>query len=115
MWLCTSPAYDTVHMRSIAIEIRLHKNSGYLCCSYTHTDDRLRLSLCLYPNCTVSTTCFLIHVNTTRATVLALVGKKKKAKKRKTFFFFFLLTGMIVVVLRAELRLFGFFSADLHR
>lgn len=28
MWLCTSPAYDTVHMRSIAIDIRLHKNSG---------------------------------------------------------------------------------------
>lgn len=87
MWLCTSPAYDTVHMRSIAIDIRLHKNSGYLCCSHTHTDDRLRLSL--YPNCTVSTTCFLIHVNTTRATVLALVGKKKKKanKKNQTFFY----------------------------
>lgn len=56
MWLCTPPAYDTVHMRSIAVDIRLHKNSGYLCCSHSHTDDRLRLSL--YSNCTVSTTCF---------------------------------------------------------
>lgn len=35
MWLCTSPAYDTVHMRSIIIDIRLYMNGGHLSCSHT--------------------------------------------------------------------------------
>lgn len=42
MCLCTSPAYDTVHMRSIIIDIRLYINSGHLSCSHSltpnHTD-----------------------------------------------------------------------------
>lgn len=42
---------------------------------------------------------FLIHVNTTRATVLALVEKKKEEKKKKTD------CEDVAVVLRAELRL----------
>lgn len=37
MWLCTSPAYDTVHMRSIIIDIRLCMNGGHLSCSLSHT------------------------------------------------------------------------------
>lgn len=37
MWLCTSPAYDTVHMRSIVINIRLYINSGHLSLSHSLT------------------------------------------------------------------------------
>lgn len=42
MWLCTSPAYDTVHMRSIIIiiDIRLYINSGHLSCSHSHTQSQ---------------------------------------------------------------------------
>lgn len=34
MWLCTCPAYDTVHMRSF--NVRLYMNSGQLSCSFSH-------------------------------------------------------------------------------
>lgn len=37
MWLCTSPAYHTVHTRSIIIDIRLYINSGHLSCSHSLT------------------------------------------------------------------------------
>lgn len=35
MWLCTCPAYETVHMRSF--DIGLYMNSGQLSCSFSQT------------------------------------------------------------------------------
>lgn len=71
-WLCTSPAYDTVHMRSFVVDIRLHKNGGHLSCS--HTDDGLRpsgdqifsLDCMTWYNCTAR--CYL--TTWTKSTVL---------------------------------------------
>lgn len=44
MWLCTSPAYNTVHMRSIIIDIRLYMKvvtSPALTHTVKHTHRRL--------------------------------------------------------------------------
>lgn len=50
MWLCTSPAYDTVHMRSIAIDIRLHKTvvtSAALTLAHRRQTEAVFVYLCI--------------------------------------------------------------------
>lgn len=104
MWLCTSPAYDTVHMRSIIIDIRLYMNSGHLSCPHSHThtqshgqtdrrlvrpsgDQKLLTRVCLtwYHIRSVTEHSSLccgtqVLVNTTRATVLALAHGETKTQ-----------------------------------
>lgn len=82
--------------------------------SAAHTHTQMTGSGCLSIPTALLVLHVLIHVNTTRATVLALVRQKHS-------FFLNVLTGrMKVVVLRAELRVFfcvfsfTLFSADLH-